>query len=89
MSEVPLYAGVGTPTVNGSNAMPMAPTSRESSVSLGRRGGGEGEGALRTQQTLEPLAWHSKHPNRATHCPLYTSLCSGELNAIRKHKCFI
>ena len=31
----------------------------------------------------------SKHPNRATHYPLYTSLCTGELNAIRKHKCFL
>ena len=30
-----------------------------------------------------------KHPNRATHYPLYTSLCTGELNAIRKHKCFL
>ena len=29
------------------------------------------------------------HPNRATHCPLYTSLCTGELTAIRKQKCFI
>ena len=26
---------------------------------------------------------------RATHYPLYTSLCTGELNAIRKHKCFL
>ena len=23
------------------------------------------------------------------HYPLYTSLCTGELNAIRKHKCFL
>ena len=28
------------------------------------------------------------HPNRVTHYPLYTSLCTGELNTIRKHKCF-
>ena len=27
--------------------------------------------------------------NRATHYPLYTSLCTGELNAIRTHKCFL
>ena len=31
---------------------------------------------------------NSKHPNRATLYLLYTSLCTGELNAIRKHKCF-
>ena len=30
-----------------------------------------------------------KHPNRATLYLLYTSLCTGELNAIRKHKCFL
>ena len=36
-----------------------------------------------------PVLVNSKHPNRATHCPLYTSLCTGELNAIRKHKCFL
>ena len=30
-----------------------------------------------------------KDPNRATHYPLYMSLCTGELNAIRKHKCFL
>ena len=29
------------------------------------------------------------HPNRATLYLLYTSLCTGELNAIRKHKCFL
>ena len=29
------------------------------------------------------------HPNRATHHPLYTSLCTGELNAFRKRKCFL
>ena len=29
------------------------------------------------------------HPNRVTHYPLYTSLCTGELNATRKHKCFL
>jgi len=35
-------------------------------------------------------AWvNSKHPNRATHYLLYTSRCTGELNAIRKHKCFL
>ena len=28
-------------------------------------------------------------PNRAAHYPLYTSLCTGELNAIRKQKCFL
>ena len=27
-----------------------------------------------------------KHPNRATHYPLYTSLCTGELNAILEAK---
>ena len=30
-----------------------------------------------------------KHPNRATLYNLYTSLCTGELNSIRKHKCFL
>ena len=30
-----------------------------------------------------------KHPNRATLYLLYTSLCTGELNAIRKHNCFL
>ena len=30
-----------------------------------------------------------KHPNRATHYPLYKSLCTGKLNAIRKKKCFL
>ena len=35
-------------------------------------------------------SWYTfTHPNRATHYPLYTSLCTGELNAIRKQKCFI
>ena len=29
------------------------------------------------------------HPNIATHYLLFTSLCTGELNAIRKHKCFL
>ena len=34
--------------------------------------------------------WGSlKHPKRATLYLLYTSLCTGELNAIRKHKCFL
>ena len=28
------------------------------------------------------------HPNRATHCSLCTSLCTGELNAIRKQNTF-
>ena len=28
-------------------------------------------------------------PNRTTLYLLYTSLCTGELNAIRKHKCFL
>jgi hypothetical protein len=36
-----------------------------------------------------PVLVNSKHPNRATHYPLYTSLCTGELDAIRKHKCFL
>ena len=31
----------------------------------------------------------SKHPNRATHYPFYTSLCTAELNATRKQKCFL
>ena len=35
-----------------------------------------------------PLAYR-KHPNRTTLHLLYTSLCTGELNAIRKHKCFL
>jgi len=30
-----------------------------------------------------------KHPSRATLYLLYTNLCTGELNAIRKHKCFL
>ncbi|KAJ1470866.1 hypothetical protein T484DRAFT_1640815, partial [Baffinella frigidus] len=30
-----------------------------------------------------------KHPKRATLYPLFTSLCTGELNAIRKQKCFL
>ena len=31
--------------------------------------------------------WYAfTHPNRATHYPLYTSLCTEELNAIRKQK---
>ena len=30
-----------------------------------------------------------KDPHRATLYLLYTSLCTGELNAIRKHKCFL
>ena len=30
-----------------------------------------------------------KHPNRTTFYLLYTSLCTRELNAIRKHKCFL
>jgi len=30
-----------------------------------------------------------KHPNRATLYLLYTSLCTEELNVIRKHKCFL
>ena len=33
---------------------------------------------------LDPL----KYPNRATLYLLYASLCTGELNAIPKHKCF-
>ena len=36
-----------------------------------------------------PMWVNSKHPNRATQYPLYTSLCTGELNATRKHKCFL
>ena len=33
-------------------------------------------------------SWYAfTHPSRATHYPFYTSLCTGELNAIRKHKC--
>ena len=30
-----------------------------------------------------------KHPNRTTLYLLYTSLCTGELDAIRKHECFL
>ena len=34
-------------------------------------------------------SWYTfTHPNRAPLYLLYTSLCTGELNAIRKHKCF-
>ena len=36
-----------------------------------------------------PVWVKSKHPNRATLYLLYTSLCTGELNAIRKHNCFL
>ena len=36
-----------------------------------------------------PMWVNSKHPNRATLHLLYMSLCSGELNAIRKHNCFL
>ena len=36
-----------------------------------------------------PVWVNSKHPDRATHYPLYTSLCTGELNAIREQKCFL
>ena len=32
---------------------------------------------------------NSKHPNKVTLCLLYTSLCTGELSAIRMHKCFL
>ena len=35
-------------------------------------------------------SWYAfTHPNSATLYLLYTSLCTGELNAIRKHKCFL
>jgi len=36
-----------------------------------------------------PMWVKLKHPNRFTHDPLYTSICTGELNAIPKHKCFL
>ena len=38
-----------------------------------------------------PMWVNSKHPIRATHYPfyMYTSLCTGGLNAINKHKCFL
>ena len=36
-----------------------------------------------------PMWVKSKHTNRATHYPLHTILCIGELNAIRNHKCFL
>jgi len=36
-----------------------------------------------------PMSVNSKHPNRVTLYPFYTSLCTGELNASRKHKCFL
>ena len=36
-----------------------------------------------------PMWFNSKDPNRATHYPLHTSLCSGQINAIRKQKCLI
>ena len=36
-----------------------------------------------------PVWVNTKHPNRATIYLLYTSLCTGELNAIRKHNCFL
>ena len=35
-----------------------------------------------------PVWVNSKHLNRATHYPFCTSLCTGELNATRKRKCF-
>jgi hypothetical protein len=39
--------------------------------------------------TSGPVWVHSKHPNRATLYLFYKSLCTRELNAIRKHKCFL
>ena len=34
-------------------------------------------------------SWYTfTHPKKATHYPLYTSLCTGELNAIRKQNAF-
>jgi len=34
-------------------------------------------------------SWYTfTHPNKTALYPLYTSLCTGELNAIRKQKCF-
>ena len=39
--------------------------------------------------SMEPSWYVCTHPNRTTLYLLYTSLCTGELNAIRKHKCFL
>ena len=36
-----------------------------------------------------PVWVYSKHPSRVTLYLLHTSLCTGELNAIRKHDCFL
>ena len=38
---------------------------------------------------METSWYTSTHPNRAALYLLYTSLCTGELNAIRKHNCFL
>jgi len=39
---------------------------------------------------LKIKGWYTfTHPNRATLYLFYTSLCTGELNAIRKHKRFL
>jgi hypothetical protein len=43
-----------------------------------------GSVCVRARSYLEAI----KHPNRATLYLLYTSLCTGELKAIRKQKCF-
>ena len=40
---------------------------------------------VRARSSLEAI----KHPKRTTLYPLFTSLCTGELNAIRKQKCFL
>ena len=35
-------------------------------------------------------SWYAfTHPNRTTIYLLFTSLCTGELNVIRMHKCFL
>ena len=40
--------------------------------------------------TFVGTSWYTfTHPNRTTLYLLYTSLRTGELNAVRKHKCFL
>ena len=50
--------------------------------------GGADAGEGEVQGTVLGILLPVRHP-RATHYPLYTSFCTGELNAIRKHKCFL
>ena len=44
----------------------------------------------RAREDARETSWYAfTHPNRTTHHPLCTSLCTGELNAIRKQKCVL